>query len=287
MVPGHQKTEGERVMMRAVLACLILVAGVSAAAADRFRTSATPGVRAYRYTSVERTQGRPDARYRVDFDLATGADGSVVAIVRKAERGENGVWSAPAVDDRCRAALGARDGELARVTLSPLNAESAKLGEAFMAMCAPAAYFFPMTDILNVSLVQTEPRFQLASLRGAGASARFAGFQTSLDRLGVAISASSPGGVTKVLAVNPVVVVDWMPDPMNLTLVNRPSNGPPVTLKGIENFAFRLEIDRLSGALKRAWTTHDALDLVVDVPGVPADKLPRVAITREVVIETR
>ena len=273
----------------ALMCVSALAAAAAVCSAEPFRTSATPGLRHYRYTSLEQTQGQAGTRYRVDFDLATGSDGSVIAILRKAEREAGGVWSAPAVDAQCRKVLHAKKGELARITLWPLDAEAAKLGDTFMAMCAPAAYFFPITDLLNVSLVQTQPSFGLAKLTAPGAKARFEGFATSLDRLGVAITASSPGGEIELHALDAnAAVVDWKPDPMQIKIVNHATAGSPeVTLNGFEKFAFRLEIDPTSGVLKRAATISDNLDLTVDVPGVPAEKAPRVAIMREVAIETR
>ncbi len=62
---------------------------------------------------------------------------------------------------------------------------------------------------------------------------------------------------------------------------------PEVMLRGVECYAFSVEIDTISGALRRAATMADALDLAVEVPGLPADKAPHVAVTREVTIEPR
>ena len=174
------------------------------------------------------------------------------------------------------------------MTLSPLSPEAAaSLGEAFMAMCAPAEYFFPMTDILNVSLIRTQPRFRLADLTAPGTTARFDGFATTLDRLGVAIAASSPGGeITMIGRDARGMTVDWKPDPMPLTIVRHAVPGTPeITLRGVERYAFRVEIDTPSGLLRRAATTTDRLDLVVEVPGVPPDQAPHLAISREVTIE--
>jgi len=255
----------------------------------RFRTGATEGVRHYTYLSTESAPGRPDRSYRVDFDLSTGTDGSVTAVLVKAQSAVGDTWSAPVVDKACTEALHGRGRVAARVTLSPLSPEAAKLGEEFMAMCAPAAYFFPITDILNVSLIQTAPRFHLADLKAVGASTRFDGFDTKFERLGIAIAASSPGGEIKLDDLTPKsLVVDWTPDPMAIEIVNHKTDTTPeVTLKGVERYAFRVEIDPASGALKHAATIADDLDLVVSIPGVPSDKVPRMAISRKVSIETR
>jgi hypothetical protein len=213
-----------------------------------------------------------------------------VAVLRKAESASGDVWSTPTVDAACRKALHGHGHELARVTLAPVSPEvAASLGDAFMAMCAPAAYFFPITDVLNVTVIQTQPTFHLAELTGAGMSARYDRFETRLDRLGVAIVAASPGGRVTLSALDGhTATVDWTPEPMQISIVRHAAAGAPeVTLRGEERFAFRLEIDPASGALRRAATTGDTLDLVVTMPGVPADKAPHIAITREVTIEPR
>lgn len=270
--------------------CLALTP-LSAAFADApFKTNATPGTRHYRYTSVERNPGQPEARYRVDFDLVTDARGGVVAVVRKAESARGETWTTTTVSDDCKISLHGKGESLARITLAPLSPEAGEsLGEPFMAMCAPASYFFPMTDILNVVLVQTSPSFHINDLTAVGSSVRFEGFKTKLDRLNTAIVASSPGGSITLFSLDDhKAVVDWAPDPMNLALtVHASGNMPEMTMTGLERYAFRVEIDRSTGALRRAMTTSDNLDMIVSVPNLPADKAPHVAISREVAIETR
>jgi len=272
------------------LALAVAAQTCPALAEPPFKTAATPGTRAYRYTSVERNPGQPEARYRVDFDLVTDAHGGVTAVIRKAEAARGDVWTTPAVTAECTEALHGDKQALARVTLAPLSVEAAaSLGEPFMAMCAPAPFFFPMTDILNVVLIQTAPSFHIADLGTVGASARFESFNTKLDRLNTAMIASSSGGTTTLTALDDhTATVDWAPDPMQLTLVMRATASmPEVTMVGVERFAFRLEIDRATGALRRAATTTDTLDMVVSMPGLPPDKAPHVAISREVAIEPR
>ncbi len=270
-------------------AALVLAVTTSNAVADPpFRLKTIPGVRHYRYTAMEQTQGQPPSGYRVDFDLATDADGGVVAIIRKAEARKGDTWSGSNAAAECKKSLHGKGSELARITLNPVTpAAAASLGEPFMAMCAPAEYFFPMTDILNVSLIQTSPRFQLQALTSPGASSRFDGFTTKLERYGKRIEAASQGGSIKLTSLDDhIATVDWTPDPMQLTIVEQPQAGqPPITLTGTETFAFRVEIDRATGVLRSAATTADDLAMVVSMPGLPADKAPHVAIKREVTIE--
>src|SRR5207248_350155 len=69
---------------RAVAAALLL-AGTAGWAAPPFRQTATPGVRHYRYTVVQTINHTIQRGYRVDFDLASGADGSLDAILLSSE----------------------------------------------------------------------------------------------------------------------------------------------------------------------------------------------------------
>lgn len=269
---------------------LVSITTNSAFADAPFKTAAGPGTRHYRYASVERNPGQPDGRYRVDFDLVTDSKGGITAVILKAEQGRGETWTTPKVTAECKAALHGDDHALARITLAPLSPEAAdSLGEPFMAMCAPASYFFPMTDILNVVLIQSSPVFRINDLADVGDGVRFDGFKTKLDRLGSAIAASSPGGTITLAALDQqVATVDWAPDPMQIAIkVHASGNVPEMAMTGIERYAFRSEIDRRTGALRRAKTTSDNLDLVVAMPNVPPDKAPHLAISRDVAIETR
>jgi hypothetical protein len=274
----------------AVVGLCLAIVPAAAFAAPPFKTTPSAGTRHYRYTAVERNPNQPEGRYRVDFDLVTDAKGGVIAVIRKAEQGRGESWTTPTVSAECKAALHGNGETLARIRLAPLSVAAAdSLGEPFMAMCAPPSYFFPMTDILNVVLIQTSPVFHINDLTDVGKGVRFDGFKTKLDRLGTGIAAASPGGTITLAALDEhAATVDWAPDPMQLTLtVHANGNTPEMTMAGTERYAFRAEIDRQTGALRRAVTTSDDLDLVVNVPNAPADKLPHVAVSREVAIESR
>lgn len=269
---------------------LLLILHGTALAAPPFKTEPGPGTRHYRYTSVERNPGQPDGRYRVDFDLVTDSKGGITAVILKAEQGRGETWSTPQVTADCKAALHGDSHALARITLAPLSPEAADaLGEPFMAMCAPAPYFFPMTDILNVVLIQSSPVFRINDLAEVGKGVHFDGFKTKLDRLGSAIAAASPGGTITLAGLDQqVATVDWTPDPMQIAItVHANGNMQEMAMTGTERYAFRSEIDRRTGALRRAMTTSDNLDLVVAMPNVPPDKAPHLAISRDVAIETR
>lgn len=249
-----------------------------------------PGVRYYRYESSEQVDGQVTSRYRMDFDLVTGRHRSVVAVVRRAEVDTGEGWTDATLDDQCARLLHRGGGALARITLHPLSKRAAEMGDAFMARCTPAALFFPMTDILNVSGIQTEPGFRITQLSEEGNSARWAGrAPIKLNRFGSTITLSSPPGTIALSRLDKhKATVEWVPDVLQIEIVHQgQADGPDVLLRGTENHGFRLEIDSVSGTLMRAETTADDLDLLLLVPGVPEDQRPRIAIARRVVIESR
>jgi hypothetical protein len=157
-----------------------------------------------------------------------------------------------------------------------------------MATCAPPALFFPMTDILNVALVQSSERFHIGELTAVGKSVSFPGFATSVDRPGLAMTESSDGGVIALTDVSGGrAIVTWTPTPSQLHLVQQvgaAGAGQSVTLDGTERFAFRLEIDARSGVLERATTLYDDLDVAMTMADLPADQHPHMHIQRQVTI---
>jgi hypothetical protein len=244
-----------------------------------------PGERLYHYEVTE-TQGAKSSGYRVDVRLATERDGGVLATVVRATQFDGVAQQETSLPADCAQALHAPPGALAQVRLFPLDAEAAKLGEAFMAFCAPPAVFFPMTDILNVVLIQASDRFAIGELAKGRRSARFAGFTTHLRRPAVEMAESSDEGeIALAGGSGGVSFVDWIPSPSRLEITTQ-ADGRPVTLKGTEHFAIRLEVDR-AGVMQRAATRYDDLDLSVSVPNLPPDKLPHVQIHRAFVIERR
>jgi hypothetical protein len=76
-------------------------------------------------------------------------------------------------------------------------------------------------------------------------------------------------------------VLDWTPAVANLEILEETSK-PPVRLKGTEHFAFRVDVDRRSGAIARAVVNYDNLDM--KIVGGP-DSMPNLKITRVVSIE--
>jgi hypothetical protein len=78
-------------------------------------------------------------------------------------------------------------------------------------------------------------------------------------------------------------VIDWKPAAADLEILEE-ANKPPVRLKGTEHFAFRVEVDRRTGAIARAIASYDNLDM--KIVGAP-DSVPNLKITRAVSIEPR
>jgi hypothetical protein len=264
---------------------MLLIATLLAAAAGGpvYRTTPAPGLRRYVYQVTETVVGGPVHGYRTEFDLETSG-GAIYAIVRKSAV-LDGTWKPVEPDAPCRAAMHGDATRLARVKLSPLAPEAAKtLGDSFLAMCAPPGVFFPLTDILNVAIIPISQRFRAAELRRVGQSLSYPGFEAAFDRSGVAIRETSSGGEISLASLDAQrAVLDWKPALADLDLVEG-ANKPPVTLKGTEHFAFRVEIDRKTGAIRRAVTTYDELDM--KVVGAP-DSVPHVRIRRAVTIEPR
>ena len=245
---------------------------------------ATPphaGVHSYRY-EVQEVSPVSTKGYRTDIRLTSDGHGGAVADLIDSQTYDGKTWTRVTVDPACAAALHARPGELARVTLLPLSPEQAKLGDAFLAPCAPAGVFFPLTDILNVVLIQSSDAFHLRDLNEVGQSATFPGFATSIDRPEISMTETSSGGSISLAGVEAGrAQVDWKPDVAKLDLVEKNAGGPakPFTLSGTEHFAFRVQIDVKTGTLERADTLYDDLDMTVQVPGAEGPA-PRVAIKR-------
>jgi len=271
-----------------LLALTLLTAGSSAEAAQAFKFQPRPGAVGYSYTMAETNNGQAASGYRVDFDLVSDPNGGLVAVIKRAAKGRGDHWETAQVDAACAKALHAGKGELARITLSPLSPAASTFGDDFINHCAPDAVFFPMTDILNVALVQMQSRFGLPRLTSPGDSATYDGFSTSLTRASSDITAAAPGGETQLFALSPhQVTVDWVPKPMALTIVEHTTEHGDVRLNGTEHFAFRLQIDPATGELLQAATLYDTLDMVVRVPGLDPAKAPHLAIGRTVMIERR
>jgi hypothetical protein len=264
------------------LALGLLAAGVAAVThAGPWPTPARADAHVFRYEAQEAGAGSTKG-YRTEFRLRTDGKGGVVADVIASQTYDGKAWTPVVADRACRGAMGARPGELASVRLFPLSPERAKLGDAFLPACAPAGVFFPLTDILNVALILASDTFSARKLGAAGDKVGFAGFSTTLDRLGVQMVEASDGGeVTLVSVDRDQATIDWKPATAKITLVEQ-AGASAVHLSGTESFAFRVVVERSTGALVRADTLYDDLDLVVTVPGLAPDKSPRVVVKRSV-----
>jgi hypothetical protein len=267
----------------------MLVAGVGAAAAlaaqqPLFRTMPTPGVRHYVYQVLQTINGTTQKGYRSEFDLVV-TDGAVFADVHNSAELDHGAWKSVVPDQACRAEMNGTDTRLARVKLYPLEASAMRdLGSSFLATCAPGAVFFPLTDILNVVIIPLSSQFRASELRNVGESLPFPSFTAAFDRAGEAIRESSPGGETRLAALNRRrAILDWLPRSADLTTIEH-SMHPTLTLQGTEQWAFRVEVDRRTGVIERAATTQDEINLTI--VGAPQQVAP-VRISRVVTIERR
>jgi len=261
----------------------LLAMPAQAGPAARLRPATKPATWGYRYEAREIT-GDKVSGYNVDYRLRSDRSGRLTAVILRAETLEGQAATPTQVDAACIKAMGGRPGELAEVVLYPMTPERAKLGDAFLAGCAPKAVFFPLTDILNVTLVQASDEFRLNRLKAPGDTATFDGFDTSLDRLGMHMAETSDGGrIAFADLKDGRALIDWAPTPSRLQMVN--GEGPSaISTTGTEHFAFRLEIDARSGVLEKAYALYDDLDLTVRVPSLPGDKQPVVKLRRTVTI---
>jgi hypothetical protein len=264
--------------MTAILVATMLAA--TAGSAPYWHVPAS-GVHHYVYQVTETVVGGPVHGYRTEFDLEYSG-GAVTAIIRSASV-LDGTSKPVELDAACRAAMHGNKTSLARVKLMPLPKAAKMLGEPFLAMCAPAGVFFPLTDILNVILIPSA-HFNATSLKAIGQSLPFPGFDAAFDRSGVAIKETAPGGEVSLASVDrDQAVIDWKPAAADLEILEE-ANKPPVRLKGTEHFAFRVEVDRRTGAIARAIASYDNLDM--KIVGAP-DSVPNLKITRAVSIEPR
>ena len=245
-----------------------------------YRQTPAPGLRRYSYEATETVAGGRLHGYHLDFDLQNSGR-EIYAIIRKSYV-LDGSWKAVEPDAACRAAMHGDNASLARVKLSPLSSQASKtLGESFLSICAPAAIFFPLTDILNVVLIPSS-RFRATELSKVGQSLSYAAFRAAFDRTGVAIKETSPGGEIVLASLDDArAVLDWNPRLADLQLVNKASV-PPLALNGTEHFGFRVAVDRKSGMIESAETIYDDLDM--EIAGAP-ETVPHVRITRAVRIE--
>lgn len=275
----------ERAAVIVAAAALSASLAAPALAKPPWRAPWAAGSRTYRY---EATQGNADAApgagQRVDFRLVTDAHGGVVAHVLAVDIRSGGAWKPLAVDAGCRRALGAGPGEIAEVRLQPLSPEAAKLGDAFMATCAPGDLFDPMTDILNVALIIDADQFHARDLTRTGQTISFPGLTTSLDRGDFAMAESSDTGEVTLAALVPATAtLDWKPSPSKLDMA-KGAGAARLPMSGTEHFAFRVTLDRRTGLLVEAHTLYDDVEVTVAVPGLPPDKRPHLAIRRVVSI---
>jgi hypothetical protein len=266
-------------------AILALLATTAAAAPDSrpvYRTVPAPGVRHYLYEVVQTINGTTRKGYRTEFDLETKGN-ALFAVVRATAELDKDGWKPIVPDADCRKAMNGGETSLARVQLYPMDSRTAHdLGPGFLALCAPPAVFFPLTDILNVVVIPLPGLFRANALREAGDSRAFPGFDAAYDRAGERIQETAHGGEVRLAALDPhMAIIDWRPLPADLTLVEQ-NMKPPMTLQGTEKWAFRVGIDRRTGLIERASTTYDDLDM--KIVGAP-EAVPHVRISRSVTIE--
>jgi hypothetical protein len=271
--------------MKTAIALATFWALIAPAQAQRWTPEA--GSYPYRLEVIEHVGERPDSGGRIDYDLVFDGKGGLVAVVRSAERIEEGVVKPVTVDDACRTTLHAGPGELARVTFAPVTPQAAaNLGEDFMPACTPIGLFGPVSEVFRLTMIQLGPEFGLARLAKPGDSHRFPAFASKVDRPAMTIDLQSAGGAMSFASEDKGrATVDWAPDTTSVSVINREAiPGLAVRGEGTARFAMRLVIDRKTGALVSAASTTDRANLVLDIKDAPPIHL---AVTRTLKIAPR
>jgi hypothetical protein len=263
-------------------AALIGAVGLAGAADAAVRLTQPAGVGHFRLEEHE-VGPEGDHGYRLSLDIETTAGGGQTAVIRSAEKSSNGVWKAVDMAPGCAAALHAPAGAVAAVTLSPPPKD---MGSGFMDHCAPDAIYFPMEDVLNMSLAQNAASFRAPELRRAGDKLRFKAYSTAWTRAGTSAKVSSTGGVNELRSVKDgVATLVWTSDILQVDITNDIGNGQSVRLQGVEHFALELTIDARTGDLRGVTFPFDDLDMAVNAPGAPMGAAaPHLKIRRTVVM---
>ena len=255
-------------LIAAVLLWLTALAAPAHAQAPRWVPEA--GTTPYRYETVTDVPGAPGQRFRIDYDLVSDGKGGVVAVVRAAASAQGAAeWGEIEVEADCRKALKGQGDELARVTLSPITpAMLSRLGSDFMDDCAPTELFFPLTDVLNLTLIQVAPEYGLSTLAKPGDSRATPGHKAAYERLDTALDFDVPGGTLTLDSLEPNRATVIFESSANVRLIHRRAySGADVTLTGTEHSALRLTIDPRTGWLLGAESTRSELDVIMSLPG--------------------
>jgi hypothetical protein len=272
-------------MMIIKLNAALLAAAITTAVTSQpvYRAVPVPGVRHYTYQVIQTINGTTHKGYRTSFDIESKG-GELFAIIRNTSELDGDSWKPVTPDAGCRKAMHGGADSIARVKLYPLGSNAHDLGASFLDLCAPQAVFFPLTDILNATMIPLPGTFNATDLRKIGDAVPFAAFEANFDRAGERIHETTDGGKVQLAALdNRVASIDWAPHPAKLTTTDQTPQGP-MTLDGTEGWAFRVEVDPHTGIMQRASTTSDDLDL--KIVGAP-DSVPHIRISREVKIERK
>ncbi len=262
-------------------AAIVAAAMATAASKPVYQPIPVQGVRHYTYQVIQTINGTTHKGYRTNFDIESKG-GELFAIVRSTSELDGDSWKAVTPDAACRKAMNGGADNIARVKLYPLGSNAHDLGASFLDLCAPPAVFFPLTDILNATMVPLPGTFNATKLRKVGDLVPFAGFEAAFARAGEAIHETTDGGDVRLAALDDGrAAIEWRPREAKLSTKDQTPRGP-MTLDGTEAWSFRVELDRRTGAIEHASTMNDDLDL--KIVGAP-DSVPHIRIARAVTIQ--
>src|SRR5437764_1449229 len=144
----------------ALLGAFAVMAAAAPEQRPVYRAAPAAGLHHYRYEVVQTINGTTHKGYRTDFDLEAKGN-ALFAIIRATAELDKNEWKPVVPDADCRTAMNGSATSLARVRLFPMDPGTAHdLGASFLALCAPPAVFFPITDILNVAIIPLPGSFR-------------------------------------------------------------------------------------------------------------------------------
>lgn len=244
--------------MRRAWLVLILLAGCTSEEQPHVRWRGFEGSRAYVFSSSEQTpSGGGTLEVEVVVRSARGEPDRIE--IRHARAGSTpATLSDIALDPACAREFGGDVAVLGRVII-----REGIDPHASVPSCVPENLFGAVTDLIAILLVQS-PRFSIDSLRAAGDSARFTGFEAHWSRPDPEMRASvvAGGGTTRLVRLSTdEAVVHWRPDPMQVTIVRRVAPGRVLVMRGQEHFALELRLNTRQGAIRSAHAVEDWLDM--------------------------
>jgi len=248
--------------MKTVLACvvvvLVLAAAPGASQSPSPRLQRPAGHSRYMFKSTEQNPDKVSAiELQVGLTVKEGTPD--VLTIESGRVAEGGGEATPIqLSESCVREFGGRGGTIGSIELTE-GLDPARL----VPQCVPEGLFGATTDLVSILLVHHK-FFGITALKVAGDSSRFPSFNSEWSRNEPAVHArvAAPGGAIRLATLEPGrAIIEWRPDPMEVTIVRRVAPSMAVVLRGQERFGLEVTVDPRTGALVGARSTEDRLDL--------------------------